>query len=159
MRKRPFFLPDMATQPRSTLLNPVEQGRLLLASTPRSPAGEEVSYQSIARKKTLLDAVNYCIEVSGLDDKAIAISLGIDAGHFSNIRKGKAGSNFPLTKLDDLMTLCGNEIPLVWQALRRGKGVHLLEGEAERQLREERELRMEAEKKLQYLEGLYRARV
>lgn len=129
----------MATQPHSTLLNAVEQGRLLLAGTPRAPDPEEVSIQSIARKRTLLDAINYCIEVSGLDDKAIAISLGIDAGHFSNIRKGKSGCNFPITKLDELMDLCANEIPLIWQAIRRGKGLVMLEGEAERQLRLERE--------------------
>lgn len=129
----------MATQLHSTLLNPVEQGRLLLSNTPRAPDPEEVSLQSIARKRTLLDAINYCIEVSGLDDKAIAISLGIDAGHFSNIRKGKAGCNFPITKLDDLMNLCGNEIPLLWQAMKRGKGLVMLEGEAERRLRVEQE--------------------
>lgn len=129
----------MATQLHSTLLNPVEQGRLLLSVTPRAPDPEEVSLQSIARKRTLLDAVNYCIEVSGLDDKNIAISLGIDAGHFSNIRKGKAACNFPITKLDDLMNLCGNEIPLLWQAMKRGKGLVMLEGEAERLLRVQRE--------------------
>lgn len=111
----------------------------MLSSTPRAPDPDEVSIQSIARKKTLLDAINYCIEVSGLDDKAIAMSLDIDPGHFSNIRKGKAGANFPLTKLDDLMTLCANHIPLIWLAMKRGMGLVMLEGEAERLLRLERE--------------------
>src|SRR5690554_5280866 len=99
----------MATQPHSRVLKAVEAGQapLLLARSPRAPEIEDVSIASIARKPTLLAAVNYCIEVSGLDDKEIALALGIDAGHFSNIRKGKAGCNFPLTKLDDLMTLCG----------------------------------------------------
>jgi hypothetical protein len=48
------------------------------------------------------------------------------------------------------MTLCGNEIPLIWQALKRGKGVHMLEGEAERQLRIEQEKneRLASENKL-----------
>lgn len=129
----------MATQSHSTVLKPIEQAGLLLARSPRAPEIEEVSISSIAKRPTLLSAVNYCIEVSGLDDKEIAIALGIDAGHFSNIRKGKVGCHFPTNKLDDLMTLCGNEIPLLWQALKRGKGLHMLEGEAERQLRLERE--------------------
>lgn len=154
-----IFLPEMATQPHSRVLNPVEQGHLLLAGTPRAPDPEEVSIGSIARKRTLLDAINYCIEVSGQDDKAIGISLGIDSGHFSNIRKGKAGCNFPLTKLDDLMTLCGNEIPLIWQALQRGKGLVMLESEAEKQLRAAEARAKKAEERLQYLEGLYRSRV
>lgn len=140
----------MATQPNSTLLRAVEQGGLLLARSPRVPEQEEVSISSIAKRPTLLSAINYCIEVSSLDDKEIALALGIDAGHFSNIRKGKTGCHFPTNKLDDLMTLCGNEIPLIWQALKRGKGVHMLEGEAERQLRLERERneRLEGENKL-----------
>lgn len=129
----------MATQSNSSVLNSVEQAGLLLARSPRAPDVEEVSTSSIAKRPTLLSAINYCIEVSALDDKEIALALGIDAGHFSNIRKGKAGCHFPTNKLNDLMTLCGNEIPLLWQALRRGKGVHMLEGEAERQLRLERE--------------------
>jgi hypothetical protein len=51
-----------------------------------------VSLASIGRKPTLLAAINYCIEVSGLDDKEIALALKIDAGHFSNIRKGKTAA-------------------------------------------------------------------
>lgn len=122
----------------------------MLSNTPRAPDSDEVSIQSIARKKTLLDAINYCIEVSGLDDKAIALSLDIDPGHFSNIRRGKPGANFPLTKLDDLMTLCGNHIPLIWLAMKRGMGLVMLEGEAERQLRLQREEndRLKSENKL-----------
>lgn len=146
----------MATQLHSKDLSAVGQAALLL-SRAREPMPEEISLEIIARKKTLLDAINLCIDLSGLDDKEIGLSLGIDAGHLSNIRKGKAGCNFPLIKLDDLMTLCRNEIPLIWQALKRGKGLHLLEGEAERQLRLEREARLKAEERLAYLESLYRS--
>lgn len=140
----------MATQSHSTLLKPIEQGGLLLARSPRSPDPEEVSLVAIGKRQNLLSAINLCIEVSGLDDKEIGLALGIDAGHLSNIRKGKGGCNFPTNKLDDLMTLCGNEIPLQWQALKRGKGLVMLEGEAERRLRIEREEneRLRSENKL-----------
>lgn len=151
----------MATQPISRRLSVVEDGPvgLLLARSPRVPEIEEVSLPSVSRKPNLLAAINYCIEVSGLDDKEIALALGIDAGHLSNIRKGKAGCNFPTNKLDDLMTLCGNEIPLIWQAHKRGKGLVLLQSEAEKQLRAAQDRAQKAEERLAYLEGLYRSRV
>lgn len=145
----------MATQPHSRLLSAVEQGGLLLARSPRAPDEEEVSLASIARKRDFLGAINYCIEVSGLDDKEIALALGIDAGHFSNIRKGKSGCNFPINKLDDLMTLCGNEIPLIWLSWKRGKGLVLLETEAQKQLRAAVARAEKAEDRLAYLEGLH----
>lgn len=129
----------MATQSRSTLLSEAEQGVLLLARSPRALPSDAVSVDVISSRRDLLAAINLCIDVSGLDDKEVALALGIDAGHFSNIRRGKSGCNFPLTKLDDLMTLCGNEIPLTWQALKRGKGLHMLENEAQRLLREANE--------------------
>jgi hypothetical protein len=120
----------------SKKLNPIEdaaaQMGLLLS---RRAQASSASVESIARKPNLLSAINYCIDESGLDDNEIRLALQIDPGHWSNIRKGKAGHHFPTNKLDDLMTLCGNEIPLIWQALKRGKGLHLLETEAERQLR------------------------
>jgi len=106
----------------------------------------------IVRLPNLLSAINLCIDVSALEDKEIYVALGIDSGHFSNIRKGKPGVHFPTNKLDDLMTLCGNEIPLHWQALKRGKGLVLLETEAERQLRDERQRRIHAEEKVRTLQ-------
>jgi predicted XRE-type DNA-binding protein len=134
----------------------MEQGVLPLARSPR--AVQEVTDEVISRKKDLMAAINLCIDISGLENKEIAIALGIDAGHFSNIRAGKTNCHFPTNKLDDLMSLCGNEIPLQWQAMKRGKGLHMLESEAQRQLRIERDARMEAEKKLAYLEDLYKSR-
>lgn len=114
-------------------LNEVEQRKLLLTSTRARQS--DATPEQITRKATLLAAINFCIDESGLADDEIRLALDIDPGHWSNIRKGKPGCHFPTNKLDDLMTLCNNEIPLVWQALKRGKGLHLLETEAERQIR------------------------
>lgn len=135
------------------------QAGLLLARSPRAPEQAEVSLEVIGRKRTLLEAVNFCIEVSGLDDKEVALALDIDTGHFSNIRRGKPGVNFPLDKLDSLMTLCGNDIPLIWLAQKRGKGVHMLESEAQRLLRLERERGIELEKENRLMKDLLQGRV
>jgi hypothetical protein len=72
----------------------------------------------IARQPNLTAAVNLCINASGLDDKAIYMSLKIDPGHWTRIRHGTA--HFPLDKINTLQDLCGNEIPLRWQNLNRG---------------------------------------
>lgn len=148
--ERRFFLPEGGTQVNSRKLNDGEQQQRLLLS--HHARRSDATPEQIARKPTLLAAINLCIDESGLDDNEIRLTLGIDAGHWSNIRKGKAGCHFPTNKIDDLQTLCGNEIPLIWQALKRGKGLHLLETEAERMLREERELRLAAENKVRETE-------
>lgn len=110
----------------------------------------DVPLDLITKRHDMLGAINLMFDISGLDDKEIYITLGIDAGHFSNIRKGKSSCHFPTNKLNAAMDLCGNEIPLVWLAHSRGKGLHMLETESERQLKAERETneKLEAENKL-----------
>jgi hypothetical protein len=130
-------------------MNRVEQGRLALGRKP-NPV-DDITLEMIRRRPDLLSAINLCIDASGLDDKELQIALDIDAGHWSNIRKGKSNCHFPTNKLDLLMDLT-NEIPLTWQALRRGKGTHLLQTEAERQLGEERTRRLQAEAKVRTLQ-------
>lgn len=121
---------------RSNNASAVEQGQLPLTRTPAQP---EIPLDVIMQRKDLLGAINLCIDISGLDDKELHLSLGIDAGHWSNIRKGKGGTHFPTNKLVQLMGMCGNQIPLIWLARVSGYGLHMLETEAERQLRLERE--------------------
>lgn len=125
-------------------LNEVEQRKLLLTSA--RARSSDATLEQIGRKANLLAAINLCIDESGLADDEIRIVLDIDPGHWSNIRKGKPGCHFPTNKLDDLMSLCNNEIPLAWQALKRGKGLHLLETEAERRIRE-LEAKLEVERR------------
>ena len=139
----------------SSIANGVEQGWLPLVRPAEQP---EVSLDVILRRKDFLSAINLCIDTSGLDDKELYLALGIDAGHWSNIRKGKPSAHFPTNKMEELMDLCSNEIPLIWLAHRRGKGVHMLETEAERQLRIEREKRREAEARADVLLEALRGR-
>jgi hypothetical protein len=131
----------------STMTNGVEQGALPLA---RVPAQADVPLDVVVRRRDLLSAINLMFDVSGLEDKEIYLALEIDPGHFSNIRKGKPSCHFPTNKIGAAMDLCRSEIPLVWFAYSRGKGLHLLQTEAERLLEQQRiaNEKLEAENKL-----------
>ena len=111
----------------SNLSYAVEQGELALA---RMPEHHNLPITTVIRQKSLLGAINLCIAESGLEDKEIYLTLGIDAGHFSKIRKGEA--HFPTNKLNDLCDLCGNEAALQWWANSRGYALVMIKSEAER---------------------------
>jgi hypothetical protein len=112
-------------------MQPAEpQGELPLTRAPRAqPVADEV----IRACKTFLDALNLQMNISGLEDKELYIPLGIEASHWSRIRKGEF--HFPLNKLEQCCDLCGNEVALTWWAWKRGKGLHMLETETQRLLR------------------------
>ena len=115
--------------------NAVEQGQLPLV---RNTLRTNIPVEVVAKQKTLLGAINLCITESGLEDKEIYLTLGIDPGHFSNLRKGTG--HFPTEKIDPLMDLCGNEAPLIWLANKRNYGLVLLQSEAERRADELQEM-------------------
>lgn len=121
------FSPKLDSQPKSNELPSIEQGQLALSRRPESTG---VSVDLVVRQKTLSGAIALCVQASGLDDKEVYLELEIDAGHWSRIMKG--GAYFPLDKLNQLMDLCGNEVPLQWLAHSRGYGLVLLKSEAER---------------------------
>lgn len=130
-----------------------EQPQLPLA---RRPAVTDVPIEIVMRCRDLLAAINLCIEVSGLDDKELSITLNIDAAQWSRIRKGEA--HFPPRKLPALMDLCGNETPLIWLARARGYALVQVETETQRQLREERERSAELARRLEWAESVLRGR-
>ncbi len=131
---------------RSNIKSQVEQGVLPLA---RNADWVDLPVELVMQQKSLLGAVNLCITQSGLEDKEIYLAPGIDAGHFSNIRKGVG--HFPVNKLNDLCDLCGNEAPLIWWANSRGKGLVLLVTEAERRAAAAESRAKDAEDKLKFL--------
>lgn len=109
---------------------------------PELPLARKAQPQPVAPEvihacKDFLAAFNLQINISGLDDKELYLPLGIDASHWSRMRKGDA--HFPLNKLDELCDLTCNEVTLQWWANRRRQGLHMLETEAEHLLRLERE--------------------
>jgi hypothetical protein len=105
----------------------------------RRADSQSVSTDIILRRKDFLGAINLCIEVSGLDDKEIYIELQIDAAQWSRIRKGDA--HFPPNKLQSLMSVCGNQVPLIWLARQYGYELVQIESETQRKLKlKEKEL-------------------
>jgi len=109
----------------------------------RRPDRADLPIGTVMRRKDFLGAINLCIEISGLDDKEIYLELGIDAAQWSRIRKGDA--HFPPNKLQSLMTVCRNEVPLVWLARSYGYELVQIETETQRQLNAERARREEVE--------------
>ena len=97
-------------------------------------AATDVPDDLIARQQSMTAAVNLCITASGLGDKEIYITLGIDPGHWTRIKQGKA--HFPVDKLNELQDLCGNEIVLRWQNMSRGYRMVPIEDVKDQRIRE-----------------------
>ena len=114
----------------------------------------QVSQEMVHAQRSSASALSLACQVSGLEDKEICLSLGIDAGHFSRIRKGDAG--FPPDKLADFCRLVGNTIYPEWIAYQVGCTLVMLKSEAERRAEEAEQRAQEAEKRLAYLESFVR---
>lgn len=125
---------------KSKRLTAVDQPQLVLT---RRVDKFKLALELVINQRTLSAAIALCVQMSGLDDKEVYLSLEIDAGHWNRIMKGDA--HFPVNKLSDLMDLCGNEAPLMWLAHHRGYGLVVLQSEAEKRA-ESAELALRAER-------------
>lgn len=72
-----------------------------------------------------LDAINVCIYQSRMSSETLCSTLGIDKGHWSRIRSGRA--HFPTAKRLDLMRLAGNWAPIQYELQASGVGQLLFE--------------------------------
>lgn len=111
-----------------------DQAELALARKANSVA---VPIEMIRAKRTAAQAFTLACDVSGLEDKEIYLQLDIDAGYFSNIKKGKA-----TLQADIVNTFCAivdNNIYVEWLAYQVGCQLVQIESETERQLRIARE--------------------
>ena len=135
---------DIAEQLRLTLPKPLQ----------------EVDHAAVIRQPSMTKAIVLCVDMAGfVNDKDLCRSVDIDPAVWARIKSGQA--NFPHDRLSELMDEAGNEVPLMWLLYKRGYDLHSLrkrESETEAQLRLEREARLEAEKKLAYLESLHTGR-
>lgn len=136
-----------------TLRSVDSQGELPLT---RRVVSSPVSADVVRAQPSFRAAIRLAANASGLEEKEIYMPLKIDGGYWTRIMNGDA--NFPDDKLERFMDLVENEIPLEWLAFRRGKGLYMLESEAERLLRLEREARLKAEDRLAYAENLLKHR-
>jgi hypothetical protein len=119
----------------------------------------EISDSVLQRCKDLRAAIRLCIETSGRQVKEIAFDLNINKDHLSRmINASDDPRHFPCELLNDLMTVCGNEIPLRWQALSKGYGLFRLKTELElaneRLEQENEELRKEMETMLKIVKQI-----
>jgi len=119
----------------------------------RAADPQPVADAVIFAQRSFAGAIALAVNVSGLEEKEIYLALEIDAGHWTRIMKGDA--HFPVNKLNEFCDIVRNEIPLIWWAHSRGKGLHMLETESERQLKLANERAAKAEEKLAYLESLH----
>lgn len=121
----------------------------------REPMKAAVPIEMVRAQKTSAAAFTLACSVSGLEDKEIYLALGIDAGYFSNIKKGKATLQADLVA--QFCSLVGNTIYPEWAAYQVGCTLVVIKTEAERRAEaaEARAIAAEAENKLmrQLLQG------
>ena len=123
----------------SNVLSPVvSQQELALA---RSPNSSSASMETVRAQRSAAAAFTLACSVSGLEDKEIYMAIGIDAGYFSNIKKGKATLQADL--MAEFCRAVGNTIFPEWLAYQVGCTLVLIKTEAERRA-EEAEKRAEA---------------
>lgn len=94
--------------------------------------------------------------MSGLEDKEIYLALEIDAGYFSNIKKGKATLQADLVAA--FCRLVGNTIFLEWLAFQMGCTLTMLKTEAERLLEEALAAKAASDAENKLMRELLRAR-
>lgn len=109
----------------------IDEQKMLDLRVVRQSDAPDVSDAVIKTKNCLTDAVFFSIEVAGLQPKAVCIDLLIDGATLSKIKSGTR--HFPPDKIEPLMDITGNEIPLRWLALKRGYGLVRLQSEVERE--------------------------
>lgn len=115
-----------------------------------------IDLATVQRLATMTKAIALCADLGGFEnDKEFCGELDIDSSVWSQIQTG--ARYFPQDKYERLFEACANEVPLIWLADRRGYALVPKQTEMERRLAVEREGRLKAEERLQYLEGLYRS--
>lgn len=117
-------------------------------------ARQDVSDETVAAKPSLLAAIKLCADLAPVDDKVICRELDMDPAQWSRVKSGQA--HFPADKYNDLMDICGNEVPLRWLAQSRGYGLVRLKSHVEAELETERQKNAELQMKLQHFEEFMR---
>jgi hypothetical protein len=129
-----------------------DQGELALL---RKADPNDVPIELVRRQKSAAGALSLACQSSGLEDKEIYGSLGLDAGYFSRIKKGEATLQADL--IEPFCDLVGNRIYPEWIAYRVGCTLVQIKSEAERraELAEKRAEEAEAKYRLlaQVLQG------
>lgn len=131
----------------------VDQPELALT---REPLKVAIPIEMVRSKKTAAAAITLACDNSGLEDKEIYMALGIDAGYFSNIKKGKATLQGDLVK--EFCKVVGNTAYPEWLAFQVGCTLVMVQTEAERRADAEKQRADKAELKLAVLMETFRGR-
>lgn len=131
-----------------------DQAELALS---RPPAQVAVPIEMVRAQKTAAAAFTLACTVSGLEDKEIYLALGIDAGYFSNIKKGKATLQADLLK--PFCQVVGNTVYAEWGAYQLGCTLVMVKTEAERRAEEAEKRAREAEAENKLMRQLLAVRV
>ena len=126
-----------------------DQSELALS---RPPQQVDIPTALIRAKKNSGAAFGLACDASGLDDKEIYLALGIDAGYFTNIKKGKATLQADL--INTFCQIIGNTIYPEWIAYQVGCSLVMLKSEAERRADTEHAGRVKAEEENKLLRSL-----
>lgn len=118
----------------------------------RQPDQAQIPVELIRRQQHACAAFSLSCQSSGLDDKEIYLSLGIDAGTFSRIKKGEA--TLQGDKLAEFTRVVGNTIFLEWLAYQIGCTLVVIKSEAERRADEAEKRAKDAEAQVAMLKGL-----
>lgn len=123
-----------------------QQNELALSRPPQSVF---MPIEVVRAQKSSAAAFTLACSTSGLEDKEIYLALDIDAGYFSNIKKGKATLQADLMR--EFCKVVGNTIYLEWIAYQIGCTLVMVKSEAERRAEVAEERARKAEEKLQFL--------
>jgi hypothetical protein len=126
-----------------------DQPELALSRPPQQVA---IPLEMIRAKKTSGAAFGLACDISGLDDKEVYLALGIDAGYFTNIKKGKATLQADL--IVNFCQIVGNTVYPEWIAYQVGCSLVMLRSEAERKMDMEKALRIKYEDENRLLRSL-----
>lgn len=100
----------------------------------RHTAQAHVPNEMVHSQRTHAAAFTLACSASGLEDKEIYLALGIDAGYFSNIKKGKATLQSDL--IGAFCKVVANLIYPEWIAFQVGCTLVMIQTEAERRAAE-----------------------
>lgn len=123
----------------------------------REPQRATVPIELVRNQKNAAAAFTLACSVSGLEDKEIYLSLGIDAGYFSNIKKGKATLQADLTP--KFCELVGNMVYPEWLAYQIGCTLVMVKTEAERRAEAAEKRAADAERENHLMRQLLAGRV
>lgn len=118
----------------------------------RKPDVATIPIELVRVQKCAGAAFSLACQASGLEDKEIYLSIGIDAGTFSRIKKGEA--NLQPDKLAEFCRTVGNTIWPEWLAYQVGCTLVVIKSEAERRAEEAEKRARDAEAQIELLKGL-----